>query len=90
MSPRPRAETLDAQSSSESDYSQLVLRRVRKWFLTLNPDLAESEPYSALWFELRDTERKLFTGTSLDVSDIEAVIETAIQLGYSSRTEQRI
>ena len=89
MSPRPRAETLDAQSSSESDYSQLVLRRVRKWFLTLNPDLAESEPYSALWLELRDTERKLFTGTSLDVSDIEAVIETAIQLGYSSRLESK-
>lgn len=87
MSPRPRSETLDAQNSGDGNDSQLVLRRVRKWFLMLNPDLAESEPYSALWLELRDTERKLFTGTSLDVSDIEAVIETAIQLGYSSRTE---
>lgn len=88
MSPRLKPFANSPQSLGSGFESQIVLRRVRMWFLSLPQDLAESEQYSALWHELRDVERKLFTGTPAGVSDIEAVIQAAISLGYSSRLEQ--
>ncbi|AXE54087.1 hypothetical protein [Aurantimicrobium sp. MWH-Uga1] len=63
------------------DHYQLILRRIRKWCL----GQPESSELSKFWLELRDAERPLYRqGHIADVVSINAVIETAIQLGYSS------
>lgn len=60
---------------------QVILRRIRKWVITQ----PESPALTEFWNELRDAERPLYRpGNSIDVVSINAVIDTATKLGFSS------
>lgn len=85
----PWIKPVENLTSVGSYLKQRELRMVRAWFLSLPGDLAESPDFAALWIALRDVERRLNKGASVGVTEIDAVIVTAVSLGFSSRTEMK-
>ena len=70
------------EGEAQRDHYQLTLRKIRKWFLLSELDTPEANVF---WRNLRDAERPLYRqGYSCDVSELEAVIESAHKLGYPS------
>lgn len=91
MSPwmKPTQVSKTSPMNSGESASQ-VLRGITKWFLQLPNEVSESPDYLALWHEIRTAERQLNkSDNSVEESEIEAVIEAALSLGYSSRTETK-